>query len=229
MLRPLLAYARGADVDARWVVIPGNPDFFRVTKRIHNHLHGSPGDGGELGRGGAARSTSSRWRRARRSSRELVRPEDLVIVHDPQPAGLIGPVKERVGAAAIWRCHVGLDAPNDLARAAWRFLIPYVESADAYVFSRRQFGWEGLDPEKIEIIPPSIDAFSPKNQALTERPGAGHPGRGRSDGGRGAHHAELPARGRLSRAGRPPGRGLRGGPPAPRATVTSSRCRGGTG
>src|SRR5690242_13700976 len=49
MLRSLIAYARGAGVDARWVVIGGEPDFFRVTKRIHNLLHGAPGDGGPLG------------------------------------------------------------------------------------------------------------------------------------------------------------------------------------
>jgi trehalose synthase len=167
MLRPLLAYARGAGVDARWLVIPGNPDFFRVTKRIHNQLHGSEGDGGGLGE-----EERGVYEEALASSAdelvELVRPEDLVIVHDPQPAPLIGPVKERVGASVIWRCHVGLDAPNDVAREAWRFLIPYVEPADAYVFSREQFGWEGLEERKIEIIAPSIDAFSPKNQDLSD-------------------------------------------------------------
>src|SRR3982750_3249506 len=49
MLHSLLGYARGAGVDSRWVVIQGDPEFFRVTKRIHNNLHGSPGDGGGLG------------------------------------------------------------------------------------------------------------------------------------------------------------------------------------
>src|SRR5215210_7037713 len=49
MLQSLLAYARGAGVDVRWLTISGNPDFFRVTKRIHNHLHESKGDGGPLG------------------------------------------------------------------------------------------------------------------------------------------------------------------------------------
>ena len=48
MLVSLLAYARGAGIDARWVVIAGNEDFFVLTKRIHNFLHGSPGDGGDL-------------------------------------------------------------------------------------------------------------------------------------------------------------------------------------
>src|SRR5215211_4101257 len=49
MLQSLLAYARGAGVDVRWVTISGDEDFFQVTKRIHNHLHGAAGDGGELG------------------------------------------------------------------------------------------------------------------------------------------------------------------------------------
>jgi trehalose synthase len=48
MLASLVAYARGAGVDSRWVVMRGEPDFFRVTKRIHNLLHGSPGDGAGL-------------------------------------------------------------------------------------------------------------------------------------------------------------------------------------
>src|SRR2546429_9536959 len=48
MLRSLLSYIRGAGLDARWVVGPGGPEFFRVTKRIHNHLHGASGDGGAL-------------------------------------------------------------------------------------------------------------------------------------------------------------------------------------
>src|SRR5215212_5158465 len=49
MLQVLLAYARGAGVDARWLVVSGNPPFFALTKRLHNRLHGTPGDGGELG------------------------------------------------------------------------------------------------------------------------------------------------------------------------------------
>src|SRR5919199_1877036 len=49
MLQSLVAYSRGAGVDARWVVIEGDEGFFRVTKRIHNNLHGAPGDGGPLG------------------------------------------------------------------------------------------------------------------------------------------------------------------------------------
>src|SRR3954451_1432202 len=49
MVRSLLAYARGAGVDARWVVVQGTPDFFRLTKRLHNALHGNGGDGSAIG------------------------------------------------------------------------------------------------------------------------------------------------------------------------------------
>ena len=91
-----------------------------------------------------------------------------MIVHDPQPAGLI-PRLKALGVTVIWRCHVGIDHPSALSRRAWSFLRPYVEPADAYVFSREAFVWEGLDRGKIELIAPVIDAFSAKNQELDDR------------------------------------------------------------
>nr|MBA3431972.1 glycosyl transferase family 1 [Actinomycetota bacterium] len=164
MLRSLLTYSRGADVDARWVVIDGNDDFFRVTKRIHNMLHGAPGDGGPLGD-----EERDIYERALKGSAEelasLVRKDDVVILHDPQTAGLTKALTE-TGATIIWRCHVGLDNPNEVSRSAWNFLRPYMSAADAYIFSRKTFVWDDLDGDKIHIIAPSIDAFSPKNQEL---------------------------------------------------------------
>ena len=161
LLRPLLGYCRGSDVDARWVVISAGADFFALTKRLHNRLHGVPGDGGALGQ--AERSVYERTLAA--NAAELVRlvsSRDIVILHDPQTAGIVQAVRG-TGAAVIWRCHVGLDHPNERAREAWDFLRPYVQPADAYVFSRAAFVWEGLDQDKICVIRPSIDVFSPKN------------------------------------------------------------------
>jgi trehalose synthase len=164
LLASLVAYARGAGVDTRWVVIEGTPEFFALTKRIHNRLHGAVGDGGALD--DQAQDVYERVLAENRPQLvERVRPGDVVIVHDPQPAGLIGALRE-AGAAVIWRCHVGIDHPNDLAREAWRFLYPYVSQADAFVFSRESFVWEGLDPDRIVTIPPTIDVFSPKNADL---------------------------------------------------------------
>jgi trehalose synthase len=164
MLRSLLAYICGAGIEAHWVVIAGTPEFFRVTKRIHNHLHGSAGDGGSLDNVEEAVYRDALEPNGRHL-KEMLSPDDVVLLHDPQTAGLIPVVKES-GAKVVWRCHVGLDMPNELAREAWRFLTPFVSAADAYVFSREVFAWEGLDKEKTWVIPPSIDAFSPKNQDL---------------------------------------------------------------
>jgi trehalose synthase len=165
MLVSLLAYAHGAGVNARWEVISGTDPFFALTKRIHNNLHSAPGDGGELG--DAEREI---YEDALKPNVEeflgMVQPDDVVIIHDPQPAGLIPHLKRELGVPVIWRCHVGIDKPSDLSRRAWSFLKPYVEPADAYVFSRKAFVWEGLEDDKIELIAPVIDAFSAKNQEL---------------------------------------------------------------
>jgi trehalose synthase len=161
LLRPLIAYARGAGVDARWLVIEGPPEFFAVTKRIHNRLHGFEGDGGPLDddarhiyEGVMADNVAA--------FADRVHAGDVVILHDPQPAGMAEAL-QAAGAAVIWRCHVGIEEPNELARDAWAFLRPYVQLADVYVFSREAFAWEGLDRDRLAVIPPTIDVFSPKN------------------------------------------------------------------
>ncbi|HEX3262857.1 MAG TPA: glycosyltransferase [Solirubrobacterales bacterium] len=164
LLQSLLAYARGGGVDARWVVVDGNPDFFHITKRIHNRLHGSSGDGGPLGDAEHEIYENTLRENAEELAATVAAP-DIVFLHDPQTAGLVDPIRA-TGATVVWRCHVGLDLPNDLAREAWQFLRPYVENANAYVFSRKEFVWEGLASDKVWIVAPSIDAFSPKNQGL---------------------------------------------------------------
>jgi trehalose synthase len=166
MLRSLLGYAAAGGLDVRWLVVRGEPEFFAVTKRIHNRLHGSAGDGGDLGPDARAvyrRSLAA----AGADLAELVAPGDVVVLHDPQTAGLVQDVR-RLGAIAVWRCHVGTDLSNDLTEQAWSFLLPYLADVDASVFSRRQFAWPGLDRRRVHVIAPSIDAFSPKNRDLSE-------------------------------------------------------------
>ena len=170
MIRSQVAYARGAGADVRWAVIsppPGIDEFFAVTKRIHNMLHGYSGDGLGLDRG--AREV---YRAALEPNalelEALVRPGDVMILHDPQTAGLV-PAMRAAGLSVIWRCHVGADAPNGEAHEVWDFLRPFVEDADRYVFSRPAHVWEHLDPDRTLIVPPSIDPFSAKNQNLSGR------------------------------------------------------------
>jgi trehalose synthase len=166
MLGCLLGYARGGGVDARWLVLQGDPEFFALTKRLHNRLHGSSGDGGGLGAGAAA-SYVRTLEPAAADLAGLVAPGDVVVLHDPQTAGLVSAVR-RLGAIAVWRCHVGTDRPSELADEAWAFLLPHLADADAYVFSRRQFAPRGLDARRLHVIAPSIDAFAPKNRDLDD-------------------------------------------------------------
>jgi trehalose synthase len=164
LLESLVAYARGAGVDTRWEVIRVGAEFFRITKRIHNQIQGFAGDGGPLGPAEHADYEKTLEPVAFELA-ALLRPGDAVILHDPQTAGLASELK-RAGARVIWRCHVGIDSPSDLATAAWEFLRTYLAPADAYVFSRASFAWKGLDQDKVHVIAPSIDPFTPKNNLL---------------------------------------------------------------
>ena len=127
----------------------------------------------------------------------------------------------------IWRCHIGIDNPHDLARRAWEFLRVDVEQADAYVFSREAFVWEGLEDAKVEIIAPSIDAFNAKNQELEEaQVHAILAAAGIVDGGDGE---PTFTRGDGSEARvEEPGQDLRGRAPDARRTPSSCRSRAGT-
>ena len=164
MLHSLLGYARGVDVDARWMTVTGDTRFFEVTKRLHNRLHGSSGDGGPLG-ADEREAYEAPLRASAAALSELLRNDDLVILHDPQTAGMI-PLLRESGARIAWRSHVGYDVPSEIALEAWRFLLPYTRQADVCIFSRPGYAWGGLEPERLAFIHPSIDVFSVKNQEL---------------------------------------------------------------
>jgi trehalose synthase len=203
MLQTLLGYARGLGIHTEWLVIEGDPEFFEITKRIHNGLYGGPGDGGELGE--AQRAPYERTLTANVAGiARAVRQGDVVLVHDPQPAGLV-PVLLEAGALVIWRCHVGLDETNAWAERAWSFVRPYVENAHGFVFSRERFAPAWIPREHLAVIPPSIDPLAPKNEALDRETmlGALASAGLLSQDGRADHPAVL-RRARVVREGEPP-------------------------
>lgn len=163
MLNALLGYVLDLDLDVRWLVIGGDPDFFALTKGLHNRIHGAAA-GGAL-----TRAAADHYEQVLAANAEeltaLVRPDDIVVLHDPQTAGLAGHLA-RHGARVVWRCHIGADRQNEVTRPAWEFLRPYVLAADAYVFSRSQYRPAWVPAERTWAVPPSIDPFAPKNQDL---------------------------------------------------------------
>ncbi len=164
MLQTLLGYELGAGLDARWLVIDGDPGFFKLTKRIHHRLHGKNGDGGPLSKRERRHYAAISQRNAERVT-SVVRPGDVVILHDPQTAGL-APALREAGALVVWRCHIGSDKVNGALKGAWEFLRPHLEHTHACVFSRRGYVPTWLGIPAVFIIPPAIDAFSVKNEPM---------------------------------------------------------------
>jgi trehalose synthase len=164
MLHTLLAYVRGLGLDTRWTVISGTPGFFRITKRLHNALHGERGDGSGLGEP-ERRIYEDVMRHNAGELCALVDPHDVVVLHDPQTAGLI-PYLVRHGAAVIWRCHIGQDERSTESERGWSFLEPYLRDAHAFIFSRFAYVPDFCDHGRSVIVAPSIDPLSPKNQSM---------------------------------------------------------------
>lgn len=165
LLGGTLGYLAADGIETHRLVIEADARFFDITKRIHNRLHGDLGDGGPLGEA-ERRHYDDTMARELAEMLRLVRSDDLVVVHDPQPLGLV-PGLVGTGATVLWTCHVGADTRNDIVRSAWDFLRQDVLSARAATFTRRAYAWEGLDANAIHVIPPCIDPFSLKNVELT--------------------------------------------------------------
>jgi len=166
MLYALLGYARGAGVDARWLLLEGDPEFTRITRRIHNFLHGSVGDADRLGEPERRRYEAVMATNLTLLS-ERVRPGDIVLLHDAPTAGLAPGIRD-LGGHVVWRSHGGADFGNRATADAWAFLRPYVEKADAVVFSRAEYAPAWVDRSRGFVIAPSLDPFSPKNRELSD-------------------------------------------------------------
>ena len=112
-----------------------------------------------------ARSTRTRCEETSTNLLDVVRPDDIVVLHDPQPAGLAAAV-QRTGARVVWRCHIGVDSPNEYSDAAGSSCGPYVDSVNGYVFSASNSRRPGCRANDLAVIAPSIDPFSAKNESI---------------------------------------------------------------
>ena len=152
ILNRLLPLLHEVGVDARWDVIRGDDAFFAVTKTIHNALHGQKVTLSEQDMA-VFRATVAE------NLHNLELCDDIVFIHDPQPAPLIE--HRAPGSRWLWRCHIDLSAPEP---SVWEFLRPWVERYDAAVFSAPQFS-RTLAIDQV-LIAPSIDPLADKNREL---------------------------------------------------------------
>ncbi len=153
ILTRLVPLLRELGVPASWDIVKGDQAFFNVTKAFHNALHGRRTEiTPEMLE--VFRATTEM------NCRETPITGDVVMVHDPQPIGLISQ-KPEVGKGWIWRCHIDISTPQ---ADVWNFLKPYVEQYDASLFSMPDFAQELPIPQYM--VPPSIDPLSDKNKDL---------------------------------------------------------------
>ncbi len=153
ILNRMVPLLRDLGVDTRWDLIKGGEQFFAVTKKFHNALHGRPHD-----------LTPRDFEIFRETSAENVRDVDIhgdiVFIHDPQPIAL---VERRNDNKWLWRCHVDVSNPD---RKVWRFLRAYIDRYDSAVFSSPAFS--PRIPIRQFLIAPSIDPLSDKNRDLPD-------------------------------------------------------------
>ncbi|WP_454922305.1 glycosyltransferase, partial [Actinomyces naeslundii] len=161
---PLVGYALGAGLDVRWLSLDAPEEFTQIASRLHAGIHGDRGDGGKLGD-----KQRDIYEHVLSSNAENivdeVRPDDVVILHDPPTAGLAKALKA-VGATVIWRCHAGAEGAGEAADYAWAFLDRYLEDVDLVVVSRPEYRPPYIEAERCAVLAPSIDADSPKNRVL---------------------------------------------------------------
>lgn len=154
LLSSLTLLMNSVGIKTGWRVIQGSPDFFSVTKKMHNALQGGEIDLSELKQGiyeGVV------YENAIRNHLD----HDRVIVHDPQPLPLVNHYQQK--GPWIWRCHIDLTNPN---RELWNYLAPFIERYDAVILTLEEYAQKLKVPQVFFM--PAIDPFSIKNKEMSE-------------------------------------------------------------
>lgn len=153
ILHQLVPLLNDLGIQTQWEVIKGGEDFFVVTKKIHNGLHGE------------SISIPQRMKEiflevSRENLKYADLDQDIMVIHDPQPIVYIE-AKDRTSAKWVWRCHIDISNPD---QGVWDFLKGYVEQYDAAIFSSPRFSKRLSIPQFLFF--PSIDPLSDKNREL---------------------------------------------------------------
>jgi trehalose synthase len=152
----LVPLMKDVGLDVEWRIISGADEFFAVTKAIHNAMQGDPH--------GLSPADQEIFRRYNATNAaEFEDDYDFVLIHDPQPAGMIDHFLDST-AHWIWRCHIDLSTPN---RQVLEFLAPSLERFDAAIFHMPEYVPHGIALKQAFIWPPAIDPLTPKNMALS--------------------------------------------------------------
>src|SRR5438128_4513319 len=134
MLSSMTLLMNSLGLQTEWRVIQDTPDFFSITKKMHNALQG-----GEIDLTSIKKDIFEQVM-YENSVRNFIE-HDFVIVHDPQPLPLIE--FYRRDCPWIWRCHIDLSRPDE---AMWDYLRPWIDQYHAVLVSCPEYRHEMKPP-----------------------------------------------------------------------------------
>jgi len=155
ILSSLTLLMNSVGIKTGWRIIQGAPDFFSITKKMHNALQGADIN---LSHRKCELFEEVIYENAVRNHLD---DHNFVIIHDPQPLPMVHHYKKR--GPWIWRCHIDLTRPN---AELWNYLRPTVEKYDAVVLSLEEYQQDLHTPQLFFL--PAIDPFKHKNREMSE-------------------------------------------------------------
>ncbi|WP_051312942.1 glycosyltransferase [Sporocytophaga myxococcoides] len=164
MMPRLISLFRQIGIDTDWIVTESDKkEFFNITKKLHNLIHGVCCDF-------VYEEERALYEQVNKENAEallkLLKPHDIVVIHDPQPAGMIKFLKGQLPLKFIWRCHIGIDEHTEQTKNAWDFLHPYTELYNFNVFSATAY-IPGHLTGRASVMHPTIDPLDHKNRYLS--------------------------------------------------------------
>nr|VFJ58154.1 MAG: trehalose synthase [Candidatus Kentron sp. FM]VFJ58449.1 MAG: trehalose synthase [Candidatus Kentron sp. FM]VFK12237.1 MAG: trehalose synthase [Candidatus Kentron sp. FM] len=166
MMPSIITFLRALGFSAKWAVIETeNQDFFALTKRIHNLTHGVTQVSRDFSENDY-RLFEEVNRQNAMQIEQAIKPQDILILHDPQVLPLGNLLSQALGIKFLWRCHIGTNRKNTSTEAVWDFLQPFFENCVGAIFTAREYAPEYLQ-DRITIIHPAIDPLTDKNRHLS--------------------------------------------------------------
>ena len=154
LLSPMTLLMNSLGIQTGWRIVHGPPDFFSVTKKMHNALQGADLN---LSRRKMELYEEIVYQNAIRNHLD----QDFIIVHDPQPLPMITHYAKK--CPWVWRCHVDLSHPNE---KLWKYLVPFIEKYDAAILSIKDYKQDLTIPQLFFM--PAIDPFSITNHDMSD-------------------------------------------------------------
>ncbi|MFW6338398.1 MAG: glycosyltransferase [Alkalispirochaetaceae bacterium] len=155
ILNSMVPLLNDGGLDTGWRTVHGTPDFYEITKKIHNAMQGN--------REGLSEEEKELYLEVNANFAIYTHIDhDFVFVHDPQPLPLIHSFKKQ--QPWIWRCHIDISEPNE---EVWRFLRNYLLRYDIMLISSEKYRKRDL-PVEQRVVHPAIDPLSLKNREMSE-------------------------------------------------------------